>query len=418
MKLGKIKASRVCLFFFLFLLPVMAMAENATVVLELEKAFKAATSVWITPLKEIASHVLWLLGTISLTWTLIMMIIKGFDLPDILFEMTRFIMFFGFFYALILNSHTWPMNIIDGFVEAARLVSTSHNNGVFNPSQISAVSPSQVMERGFVLSNRIIEANSGWIVDHIAFVFVGIIVVVIYAVVTALMMLTVVEMHLVVAAGVLLLGFAGTPWTSDYAKKYLVYTVSVGMKMYMTMLVVGLAESFISDWVNHAERQLDNGASIMAIIAILVMFVYLVIKIPDFVQSLITGAALSGNTSSLTSGMDAVKSGVGAAASVVGAAAGVVGGAAKGGAAVANANRLTAAKGGSGVSGALGTAKNLGGAAMKTAGQRLQGKNHNGEEKGGSTMSQINDNLKKSIEKEKESSSGNISGYKSPAGDK
>lgn len=420
----KIKLSSLCLLLVSLFFPVIVMAEDASVILQFEQQIKTITDGWITPLKAIAKYLLFTLGTISLGWTFITMMIKGADLPDILFELVRFILFFGFFFAVIENTDTWPKAIINGFVESANRVSAA-SNAVASTAPITSVSPAQIMERGFVMSNAIMDANEGWFFDNLAFFLVSIIVVIIYAIVSAMVMLTIVEMYIVITGGILVLGFAGTPWTSDYAKKYLIYIVSVGMKMFMTMMVVGLSESFISSWVAAGDRSLDEGGSLLAIVAILILFVYLVVKIPDFVQSLITGASLGGNASSVAAGMGAAKTS-GAAAM------GAAGSVARGGASVVNAGRLAQAQqsSGTGGGGAMGTAKNLGAAALQTAGQRLQGKDANGGPSGHSKKgAQVSDNLKnkmaelnKSDGDGNEASQGNISGgpsssYKSPAGE-
>jgi len=41
----------------------------------------------------------------------------------------------------------------------------------------------------------------------------------------------IVEMYIVTAASMLLLGFGGSRWTRDYATKILTYAVSIGVKI-------------------------------------------------------------------------------------------------------------------------------------------------------------------------------------------
>lgn len=401
----------------LLLLPSLALAEDGQAMNDLLKVFNEQTKQWLSPIEAISKYLLFSLATISLVWTAATMMLKGADLPEILFELVRFIMFIGFFYALIDNSSFWAGGIVKGFTDTAQAVTVVNN--ALGGENIGNPLPSQILERGFTLSDRINEANEGWIIDNLAYWLVSLIVVVIYAVVAAMVVLIYIEMYIVLTAGVIVLGFAGTPWTSDYAKKYLIYTVSVGLKLMMTMIVVGLCEGFISTWVASTDRELGENGSLMAIIALLILFVYLVMKVPDFVQNLTTGAVLSGNSSGV---LGAAKAAITTAAVAGGT---VAGGVAGGGASLANASRLSAAKGTSG--GAMATAKNLGSAAMKTAGQRMQGKGAYGQSKRHSTtMGQVNDNLKSSLSKAKASietndaATGNISGgssYRSPAGD-
>ena len=71
----------------------------------------------------------------------------------------------------------------------------------------------------------------------------ALVIVVCFALIAAMMIVTLVEMYIVSYAGIILLGFGGSSFTKDYAVKYLTYAVSVGIKIMMMTLVVSVGQS-------------------------------------------------------------------------------------------------------------------------------------------------------------------------------
>jgi type IV secretion system protein TrbL len=122
-------------------------------------------------------------------------------------------------------------------------------------------------------------------------------------------------MYLVVNGGVILLGFGATRWTNDFAQKYIVYAFSVGIKLFVMQLLIGLGEAFIRDWAANFEE--ENTQVLVLIGAALVMLV-MVARIPDIVAGLINGVTFS-------AGADELKS----TANTVGSLGGAAGGAAR-----------------------------------------------------------------------------------------
>jgi type IV secretion system protein TrbL len=57
-----------------------------------------------------------------------------------------------------------------------------------------------------------------------------------------------VESYIVVGGGVLLLGFAGSRWTTEITSRYLSYAVAIGIKLFTLYLIVGIGNSLAGQW--------------------------------------------------------------------------------------------------------------------------------------------------------------------------
>src|SRR3954449_12717736 len=74
----------------------------------------------------------------------------------------------------------------------------------------------------------------------------ALVVVICFALIAAIVIVTTVEMYIVTYAGIILLGFGGSTFTKDYAVKYLTYAVSVGLKLMVMGLVVSIGQSILT----------------------------------------------------------------------------------------------------------------------------------------------------------------------------
>ena len=302
----------------LLLFSGQAFGADADVIQSLQDEFQAQTGQWFGPLKNIATWLLISLATIAWAWSAGQMVLRNADLQEFVAELVRLVIFVGFFLALILNADTWSTALINGFMWTGNQTAGAGITGDINPAGI--------LERGFILASQIIEASGTLTI--VIFGLLALVALVLYALIAAYALLVMAEMYIVTAAGVLLLGFGGSQWTAEYAKRYITYCVSVGAKLYVLFLVVGLGEQFIYNWAIAQEK--DQIATVLAIIGTLVMLAILVKMIPDLIQGIINGASIGGSTPTIG----------GMAMAAGGAAAGAVAGMAGGAMAVREASKL------------------------------------------------------------------------------
>jgi type IV secretion system protein TrbL len=219
----------------------------------------------------------------------------------------------------------------------------------------------------------------------------SIIIMIAFALICAFLVLALVEMYIVVSASVLMMGFAGSQWTKDYALKTIQYAVSVGAKIFILQLIAGLGLTFIKEWAT--DFNVEDNVSLVGMIGCSVVLLALTKIVPDMLQGVINGSSI-GSGAALTSALRAV------AAATAGAAAGAAGAsmATKGAGALASEQLKTAQATGTGPSSAMGKAgfmagnmaMNMSSALKSDLGSRLSGSTTGGR-MAGSMMDRANE---------------------------
>jgi type IV secretion system protein TrbL len=330
--------------------------------------YKSNAGKWESVLRGYALKLFWLLAFIEFAWAAIMMALKGADFGEWVAGVVNQILFIGFFYTLLLHSSEWAGAIVNSFKSAGSSASGSAGG-------MGGISPSNVFDVGLQLANKVMDKASFWAPgDSLGLMLSALIIIVCFALIAAFLILALVESYVVISAGVLLMGFGGSRWTKDYAVKVMVYAMSVGAKLFILQLLIGLGETMIQGWVQGFETK---NTDIFIMVGSSIVMLALVRIIPDMVQGLINGTSFASG-GALT----------GAAAAVGGAAVGVAAGMAGASMAVNAAGKLASAQvaaqtaAGAGPTSQMGrfasltgnTLKNLGSSAAQDVGKRLSGR--------------------------------------------
>lgn len=291
-------------FTFLFAIALLLFSGSALadgeVITNIRNQFETSISAWWSPLQQVARWLLITLATISYAWSAIQMVLRNADLNEFVTEFIRLVMFTGFFLFLIENAPSLANAMINGWVWIAGHATGSN----------AELSVPEIFTRGLEMSKDIWGSSSGW-TDAVPYMLLAIIILIIYTLISAFAFFVVVEMYVVTAAGIILLGFGGSQWTVDYAKRYLTYCFSVGAKLYVLFLVVGVGEQFINTWAETQDP--SNLTNVLSLAGVLLMMLILIKMIPDVVQAIINGAALGSGTPSM-GGMAAAATGAAAGA--------------------------------------------------------------------------------------------------------
>jgi type IV secretion system protein TrbL len=336
-----------------------AAGETGNLIQEMQIGFKNSVGKWYGPLQDAARNLLMGLAVISYSWKAMFLVIRQADIQEFLVELLRMVMFTGFFAYLILEAPKLMEYLIAGWVWLA---------GAATGTQWD-VSVWQILERGLYLGDQIFDQGVWYDGSGIIYAFLAVIVIVIYAIIAAFTFFVIAEMYVITAAGIILLGFGSTEWTREYAMRYLTYCMSIGAKMYVMFLVLGAGEGMINEWAVQMVAS-EDPSGILGLIGVLLILVILIKMIPDAMAGIINGTSIGSGTPNVA-GIAAIAAGsaVGAAGMAVGA-----------GQAVSAAKQsATSALGpnASSVKTAAHMAKTLGGAAMRTAGDRATGANPN-----------------------------------------
>ena len=225
------------------------------------------------------------LASLSLAFGLIRMILNGESNLGTAFSLVaRWILYTGIF-VWIMNNDV-PQTIINSFISIGGKI-----NGTAD------IAPDDIMSAGIRIYGNIVEQswNAGW-GDFVGIIFLGLIILVAIALIAGLFALALINMHLVICGGAVLLGFGGFIYTRDIALSYIKYAISVGVKLMMVMILYGFASSTIINWeaeFQKAETMSDLITSSSQILGGVICILLAVYYIPKAAQSIVNRATMT-----------------------------------------------------------------------------------------------------------------------------
>lgn len=353
---------------------------------QIQNFFSGSANNWSFILSVYAARLFWILVLIDLAWLGIQLALNPGEFSDFFAALVRKILFIGFFWILLqpvgggpaggqARGIQWANDIVISLVQAA---GQANNWAGGTPN----ITPSNVFDTGYNLCSQIFNSLKFWSPGgSLALVIGGIIIMVCFALIAAMMLLMYVQSYIVVYAGVILLGFGGSMFTKDISLMYFRAALAVGVKLFVMILIVGIGQIIITQWtatftVNFEQIILFTGAAIVLLA--------LVKTIPDMVADLINGFSW-GSGQALTH--SAARVGKTVAGATIGAAAGAAGGSM----AVAEAVKLAGTQGAKGAMGTTAaTVKNLAAGGVDYSKGRLTGEIYkHGGTTGGKIAAQI-----------------------------
>jgi type IV secretion system protein TrbL len=208
----------------------------------IQNQFANATSDWHSTIFPYAQRLFFALVAIELTWAAALWVLSRDDLSGVATSLINKVIATGFFYAILLNAHTWIPAVLNSFIGAGAAA-----------SGLSELTPSGVLTQGINLAAKMLEPLGvlGFVTATIASIIGGLAalgVIFGFAIIAAQLLLTNVESYIVVGGGVLLLGFAGSRWTTEITSRYLSYAIAIGIKLFTLYLIIGIGNSLASQW--------------------------------------------------------------------------------------------------------------------------------------------------------------------------
>ena len=229
------------------------------------------------------------LATLSLALGLGKMLLSGeSNIGSVAAHIAKWIIYVGVFFWIMSSSGVatfLPKLIVNSFMQAGRSIAGQD------------VAPDDLLVAGIRLYGTMVERgwNAGW-GDFIGIMLIGIVILVVVAMLAGTMAVALIEMHLVICGGSILLGFGGFEYTRDIALSYLRYSVSIGIKLLMIMIVYALANALLIDWEASFSTATDMATLITAAGQILggTICIFMAARmVPSMAQSVVSGAALS-----------------------------------------------------------------------------------------------------------------------------
>ncbi len=257
---------------------------SSTILNDIVRDYEAISTSWFSALVPIANKIFWILVAIQLTWSAIWWVIDREDGLAVVSSLLRQVVAIGFFYALLLNGGTWVPAVIQSFSQAGATA-----------AGLTDLSPTGVFDQGLALANKILNATSdlGLLDGFFASLIAGItaiVVVIAFAVIAAQLLVALVESFIVIGAGVLFLGFAGSRWTKFFTERYLSYVASIGVKLFVLYLIMGVGMSIAARWMPVLERGGFSPIPFFYVMGGSLVFVFLTWHIPSVAGSMMAGA--------------------------------------------------------------------------------------------------------------------------------
>ena len=245
---------------------------------------KNSAAQWDGKLRGYAKTLFWLLASIQFVWTFMPLVFRQADFGEIVGELIRFILVIGFFYALLLFSAEWADKVVDSFRTAG---ASAAGLGT------SQIRPGDIFGTSIELANTIGDVETWNPLTATMVALAGLLVLLCFAFIAAFMGLTIIESYVVINASVLFMGFGASQWTREYALAIVRYAVSVGAKLFVLTLIVGLIVDSAKTWqtaYNH------DDASMWTMVGLALVCAYLAKTIPELVAGMISGTSMGGGS--------------------------------------------------------------------------------------------------------------------------
>jgi type IV secretion system protein TrbL len=257
---------------------------SSTILNDIVRDYESIAAAWFTALFPIAQAVFWVLVAIELVWSAVWWTIDREDGLTVVTALLRKVVAVGFFSALLLNGNSWIPAVVSGFRQAGATASS-----------LPDLNPTGVFDQGLALANAILNSVEGLgllegLFPSLVAVFTALIVVVAFAIIAAQLLVALVESFIVIGAGILLIGFSGSRWTKFFTERYLSYVASLGVKLFVLYLIMGVGVSIAARWAPVIERGGFSPIPFFYVMGGSLVFLFLTWHIPSVAGSMMAGA--------------------------------------------------------------------------------------------------------------------------------
>lgn len=267
--------------------------------LDLLRLVRDNANMWSDRLRGYATSIFWSLATIQLVLTVGPLLSKGSPGQEMLHEIFWYLFKTIFFYSLLHYSVIWGQAIVDSFRQAG-----AHAAGV-----APGLQPGDMFYMAVSLGETISSVSTLNPIEGLGIMLAALIVLISFTFIAAFMGLALIESYVVINAAMFFMGFGGAQVTREYALAMVKYAISVGAKLFVLTLIVGIVMSSAKSW---QIAYTHDSASTLTIVGLALMCAIFSKTIPDLVQSLIMGVSPGGG--SVIGGMAAAGMAFGGAA--------------------------------------------------------------------------------------------------------
>jgi P-type conjugative transfer protein TrbL len=257
------------------------------------ESFSTIAITWQSKILSAANWLFWSLALVSMVWTYGLMLLRNAGLQDFFTETIRFFGTLGFFWWLLINGPAISLSIID----TMRKISADAS-GLGD-----GLSPSGIVDIGFNILTKVSDSASllSPVLSAVMLV-AAIVVLVVLALIAVNMLLLLVSAWLLAYAGVFLLGFGGSRWTSDITISFYKAVLGIGIQLFTMILLIGIGKSFIDQYYKAFQEGTPDLNSLCVLLVASVVLLTMVNKLPPMLAGLVGSGGQSAGIGSFGAG--------------------------------------------------------------------------------------------------------------------
>jgi type IV secretion system protein TrbL len=268
--------------FVLVILPGVSLAQDGTILTNLEDQIKSASKNWETTISNAAQSLFWILASIEFGIAAVWLAVQAAALETWVNELVRRIMFVGLFAFILTNGPQFAQAVVDSLFQIGAGGGSASPANVFNSGINVASIMSSNVQFGLLADNGL----------AIASVIAMVVVVICFSLVAAIFVAVMVEMYIGILAGIIMLGLGGSSYTKDFAIRYLVYAFSVGMKLMALVMIARIGSQVLIGLSNNSAAD-DQFLATLTIAGISVVVFMISMYVPQILQSVVQGVSVS-----------------------------------------------------------------------------------------------------------------------------
>jgi len=229
----------------------------------------------------------WLLATIEFGIALILVSLNDEGINGVFRELVIRCLFVGFFYTMLVNGVDWTNEIISTMIFLGNRASTA---------TFVDLKPDIFLDLGIDLMKRAgSTVGLGNLGPGIANLVAAAIAFLALVWIAGNFALALAEFYIIGYGGIWLLALGGSRWTSGYAVAYLKYTLSVGAKLFVFIVIAGIGYDTLSGYF--ATAQLDSTSQLWSLAGFTALLALLAARAPDRAGDVISGVSTSASIS-------------------------------------------------------------------------------------------------------------------------
>ena len=274
------------------------------------KAFSDQARAWTAPIIKIATAIFWSLAVIELILTFSMMAIRGSELREFTVELLKRILIISFG-AFLLATPGIFFTMVDGFRDTASIVLTGQAGNEMTIEQVLQI-PLDLAALAYRAAKGLSPTSDFMQIAMI--VVTAIIILWAMAISCGQLIVVLCEMYAALTIGLLSLGFFSLSITREYPMRFFGGVFAIGFKLFAIELIISVGVVMAQSWSNMPIMHEAGPYMMMAASALI--YKEIAVKVPDYIQSLLTASPGSGVSAqgAVTGAMAVGGAGVAAAA--------------------------------------------------------------------------------------------------------